>query len=321
MGDSPIIVTTLGDPCGIGPEVVLKALAAEALPGRHVLIGDARVAAQTLRGIGAPLSVRAVQSIEDARFERGCVDVLDPGTLQAGDIRIGEVSPACGRATVLWWKMATELAHSNLVGAIVKGPVNAEAQRRGASGAPAPQAKTFLFLITGPLRVIHLTDHITLREMLDQVRLPNVLALIRLTHRSLERWGIAQPRIGVAGLNPHCYGPEDEQEVAPAVQLANSEGIRAFGPVPPDSLFRQCIEGHYDCVLAHYHDQGHIAVKTFQFSGNCALMLNHEPILRLSVAHGTAFDIAGKGIADHRAMAAAMKTAATLAAGEGFPTE
>jgi 4-hydroxythreonine-4-phosphate dehydrogenase len=327
MSTFPPIAATIGDPCGIGPEVVIKALASGAVPAPVLLIGDAEVVRRTIALTGAHLTVRAVQSFEAAQFAPGTVDVLDPGGLEARDITPGKVSPACGRATIRWWEIATELAEAKKVPAIVKGPTNGEAIRlatgdqAGDQARAAPAGKTFLFLITGPLRVVHLTDHITMREMLDHVRMHNVLELLRLTHASLRRWGIREPHIGVAGLNPHCYGPEDEQEIAPAVRQAQAEGIRASGPVAADSLFRLCTEGQYDCALAHYHDQGHIAVKTWRFSGNCAISLGYEPYIRMSVAHGTAFDIAGKGIADPLALTAALRTSAMLSAGKGFPKE
>ena len=319
---SNIVGVTIGDPCGIGPEVVIKALSGGPVPGKLVLIGDERVVRHAIALTGAPLSVRVVDSIARARFEPGCIDLIDDGMLEPGDVTPGQVSAACGRATVRWWDTATGLADANKLAAIVKAPINSQAQRLGAGkDVPTSQSgKTHLFLVTGLLRVVHLTDHLTLRAMLDQVKMQNVLDLIRLTDLSLKRWGIERPRIGVAGLNPHCYGPEDESEIAPAVKQALAEGICALGPVSPDSVFRQCLEGQYDCVLAHYHDQGHIAVKTSHFSGNCALLLGH-PYIYASVAHGTAFDIAGKGIADHMAMASALKTAAMLADGKGFPAQ
>jgi len=248
--------------------------------------------------------------------------VLDPGTLDMRDVTVGQLSAGCGRAVSEWWDMTTDLARNDRVAAIVKAPVNSEAIKLGGA---SPQAgvqpgKTFLFLITGPLRVIHLTDHIPLRDVFGQLTEQAILHLIRLTHDSLRAWGISAPRIGVAGINPHALGDEERQQIAPAIRAAQGLGIDARGPVPPDSLFRLCTEGHYDCVIAHYHDQGHIAVKTWRFEGNCAVMLG-EPFLRLSVAHGTAFDIAGKGIADPASIAQAMRTATALAAGKGFPKD
>lgn len=321
MSAKPILATTIGDPCGIGPEVVIKAVAAGDIPARQFLIGDPWVVERTVALTKAKLTVRPVQSVDEARFEPGRVDVLDPQTLQPQDVTLGKISPACGRAVSKWWDIAESLARSGKIAAIVKGPVNSDAIRAAgiAVGESATVAgKTYLFLITGPLRVAHLTDHIPLRQVLHEITSENVLKLLRLLHASLTKWGLAAPRIGVAGFNPHAHGTEDEREIAPAITQAKQEGINATGPVPADSLFRQCIEGGYDCVIAHYHDQGHIAVKTWGFRGNCALLLG-APYLRVSVAHGTAFDIAGRGIADPASMWEAMRTAASLASGAGFP--
>ncbi len=318
LNDTPVVATMIGDPCGIGPEVVVKALVEGIGPARALLIGDAGAVARAVDLTRAPLSVRAVSTIREARFDPGCIDVLDPKTLSPADVTVGCVSAACGRAVVAWWDIATRLALDKRVAAIVKAPVNMEAIKLGGAAPATADAQTkHLLLITGALRVVHLTDHIPLREVFAQVKAPHVERLIRLTHAALSSWGIAAPRIGVAGLNPHASGDEERDEIEPAIAAARGDGIDAQGPVSPDSLFRLCIEGAYDCVLAHYHDQGHIAVKTWRFQGNCAVVLG-EPFLRLSVAHGTAFDIAGRGVADHRSMSAAMRTASTLAARRGF---
>jgi len=318
----PVVATMIGDPCGIGPEIVVKALAQDLGPARQLLVGDARVVREAVALTGVPLAVNAIDAFENARYATGSIDVLDPGTLDLADVTVGQVSAGSGRAVSGWWNLAKDLARDGRVGAIVKAPVNSEAIKLGGGG---PQGgvrpgQTFLFLITGPLRVIHLTDHIPLREVFGHLTEAAVLHLIRLTHDSLRGWGVAAPRIGVAGINPHALGDEEQQQIAPAVHAARELGIDAHGPVPPDSLFRLCIEGRYDCVIAHYHDQGHIAVKTWRFEGNCAVLLG-EPFLGLSVAHGTAFDIAGKGIADPASIAHAMRTAASLAAGQGFPKD
>ena len=320
MSAAPICATMIGDPCGIGPEVVAKALASGAVPGRSLLVGDASVMESAITLTKSRFSVRRVRSPGEARFERGCLDVLDPATLDAREVTPGRLSAACGRAVTEWMDIALRLARTGEVAAVVKAPTNTEAIKIGGRAAQESSGQTYLFLITGPLRVVHLTDHIAFRDVVAEVTQDKLLALIRLTHDSLSRWGFARPRIGVAGINPHAEGREEDREIRPAVQAARVLGIDAAGPVSPDAVFRQCVQGQYDCVVAHYHDQGHIAVKTWRFIGNCALNLG-PPYIRISVAHGTAFDIAGRGVADPLAMIAAMKTAATLAAGEGFPRE
>lgn len=321
MSEVPALAITIGDPAGIGPEVVVRALAAESLLARVLLVGDTRVVADAVRLVGAKFAVSRVGCFEDARFATGTLDVLDPGTLSYGEIPVGRLSALCGRAVTEWSDIALQLARDAKVGAVIKAPVNFEAIRlSGALPAiPPPAGETHILLIAGPLRVVHLTDHIPLRGVFARISRDAILRLIRLTHVSLTTWGIAAPKIGVAGLNPHAIGDEEQWHIQPAIEAARGEGIDAHGPVSPDSVFRQGVHGAYDCVIAHYHDQGHIAVKTFKFDGNCALVLSDEPFLRVSVAHGTAFDIAGKGIADFTGMAAAIKTAAFLAGGKGFP--
>lgn len=322
MHSKPIVATTIGDPCGIGPEVLVKALAEKADDAHHLLIGDAQVLADAIELTNTPLDIRVVNSVNDATFDANCLTVLDPNSLDRSHITVGQVSAECGRATVQWWDIATALARAGTVQAIVKGPINSEAIRLAGfspQGAVNP-GRTYLFLITGPLRVVHLTDHIPLRDVFKHLSIDALVDLIRLTHRSLRNWGYQSPRIGVAGINPHAEGDEERQQIAPAIAVAQADGIAVDGPVPPDSLFRQCAQAQYDCVIAHYHDQGHIAVKTWRFEGNCAIILG-EPYVRASVAHGTAFDIAGKGSADHRSMACALRTAASLAASRGFPAD
>lgn len=312
------VAVTIGDPCGVGPEVIVKALGEAAAPRRVLLVGCAEAVRQAIRCTGSALAVRTVPTAQQARFEPGVLDVLDPGSLAPTDYRLGEPCAAVGRAVVQWWDIAVGLADAGFADAVVKGPVSKEVIQLGLEHLP-PEPPTYLLLVTGtPLRVAHLTDHVPLSEALARVTTANVLALIRLVDRSLRDWGIAAPRIGVAGLNPHAQGREDQAEIAPAVQAAQQQGILAQGPVSPDAIFRQGTEGQYDCIVAHYHDQGHIAVKTWKFDGNCALNLG-SPFLRLSVPHGPAFDIAGRGTADSRSMLEALRTAAALGAGRGFP--
>ncbi len=308
----------IGDPCGVGPEVVVKALAG--MPAARVLmIGDTAVLRSAAKQVGVQQDFRTVTAIEEAQFVPGCVDVLDPGTLRAGDVTPGRLSAACGRAVDGWRAMAFELARQGRIDAIVQAPINAEAIRLGTGSAPvtAGSGQTHILLVAEKLRVVHLTDHVTLAQMLASVKKDNLLELLRVTDRALTNWGLPAPSIAVAGLNPHCAGPEDRDEIRPAVLAAAGEGIQAVGPISPDSVFRQCANGAFDCVVAHYHDQGHIAVKTASFSGNIAIVVG-EPCLRLSVGHGTAFDIAGQGIADPLSMQSALRNACSLAAGAGF---
>jgi 4-hydroxythreonine-4-phosphate dehydrogenase len=317
---STIVAATIGDPCGVGPEVLVQALSSPRAPREVLLVGCAETVQRAIRITGSRLNVVPVRSVADARFREGVIHVLDHGRYLAERFRPAEPDALAGRAVVEWWDTAIALAQAGEVGAVVKGPVSKEVIRLGCGDLP-PEPLTYLLLVTGtPLRVAHLSDHVPLAEALGQVTEANVLAFIRLVHESLRAWGIAAPRIGVAGVNPHAQGREEREAIAPAVLQARNLGIAVSGPVSPDTVFRQCIQGDYDCVIAHYHDQGHIAVKTWKFDGNCALNLG-SPFLRLSVPHGPAYDIAGQGKADSRSMLEALRTAAALAAGRGFPTE
>jgi len=319
MTEAPIVAATIGDPCGIGPEVLIKALADGAAPERILLVGDCGVVEQAIELAGAGFSARPVKNVAQARFAPDCLDVLDPGTLDPRAVTPGKPSAGCGRAVVEWWDIVSELATSGEVAAGVKGTVSSEAIALGGAVPRTTEHPTYLFLVTGEsLRVVHLTDHLPLSDALKCVTESSVGELLMLTQASLVKWGLPRPRIAVAGVNPHARGREEQEAIVPAVNRARALGIDAIGPVAPDSVFRMCLEGQFDCVVAHYHDQGHIAIKTWKFDGNCALNLG-SPFLRLSVPHGPAYDIAGRGIADHRSMAEALRTAAALAAGRGFP--
>ena len=321
---TPTIGIVIGDPAGIGPEVVVKALLQQKPEANVVLVGSSEVVKMAVDLLKAPFEVHPIKNLDDARFTEGVLEVWDPQTLSRQDFELAKVSAACGKAVALWLDMANKAAEEGRLQATIMGPVNTEALKMANALeqiVSAETGKTYLFLITGPLRVVHLTDHIPLkRVVLNEVKKDKILKLIRLVDQSLKQWGIANPRIAMAGLNPHAYGEEEEQEIKPAMAVAEKEGINVIGPVPPDSVFRQCIDGQYDIVIAHYHDQGHIAVKSWGFSGNCALILG-TPFLHLSVAHGTAFDIAWQGKADHTMMFSAIRTAASLANGNGFPKE
>jgi 4-hydroxythreonine-4-phosphate dehydrogenase len=318
----PIVAAIIGDPCGIGPEVLAKALAKSPPRARLLAVGSADAMQQACSMTAGLLRIRRVANARDAAYEAGVLDVLDPGTLDSRHVTPGVMSAECGRAVVEWRELAAALVRQGDANAIVQAPIHTGAIRAalGSKGIPslAGGATTHLLLVSGLLRVVHLTDHITLREMLERVRAEQVLALVALVDAKLREWGVPKPRIAVAGLNPHCEGPEDREQIAPAVHAAAQSGIDVTGPIAPDAVFRQAAQGEFDCVVAHYHDQGHIAVKTGRFDESCAIVLG-EPHLRVSVAHGTGFDIAGRGIASPAGMAVALNTAADLAAGRGFP--
>ena len=321
----PIVGTMIGDPAGVGPEVIARALATGhvhelSIP---VLIGSAAAMERAVEITGVSCSVRVIRSVDDLSDDPAIIDIIDSGTLTASELPLAEDTVRGGEASALWLDEMGALASGGAIAASVMGQISSGSLKlaRKVPGIVSPTpGESYLVLLTGPLRVAHLTDHIPLRRVCEIIS-PDLVALaLRQIDGAMRNWGIARPRIVVAGLNPHAMGEEDREAIAPGVARARAEGIDVEGPVSPDSVFRQCVEGRYDIVLAMYHDQGHIAVKTWGFSGNCAIILGPS-YLHVTVAHGTAYDIAGKGTADPAMMLSAMRTAASLAAGRGFPEE
>ena len=331
---NPVIAITMGDPCGIGPEVIAKALAyGEVYPTcRPVVFGNTWSMERALELTGVPLKVREVESPVEAGRSPELVDVLDIHNLSPEDVTVGQISPTCGKAAMEWVSRAAELALAGQVDALATAPVNKEAASLAGyksighmellqeiSGAP----NVATMLMSGRLRVVHLSTHRSLRRACDYVTKDRILAKLELTHDSFTSWGMPNPRIGVAALNPHSsdgglLGDEEALQISPAVEDARQKGIAAHGPVPADIIFYQAIQGAYDVVLAMYHDQGHIPVKVHGFEESITANLG-LPFVRTSVDHGTAFDIAGKGIAHHRSMVEAIKLAVALSQGKGLP--
>jgi len=325
VADKPIVATMIGDPAGIGPEVVAKALATGEpyQQSRPLLIGSVEVMEQALEMTGVDMTVRKVESAAEAGNDPKVMDVLDSGLISVSDYELGVETASCGAATAAWMGEMKDLAESGQVQGTIMGPINTGslklADKLGSlMGDQRPE--TFLTLFTGPLRIVHLTDHEPLNSVSGLIKKERVHEVLGLMHTSFSEWGVENPRIGVAGFNPHAMGVEDAEEIAPGVELAKADGINVTGPISPDTVFRHCIDGVYDIVLAMYHDQGHIAVKTYGFVGNCAMFLG-LPFLQMSVAHGTAFDIVGQNIASHEMILMAMNQTASLAAGDGFAAE
>ena len=330
----PLLAITMGDAAGIGPEVTAKALQDEWVyrHTRPLVVGSAAAMNDALALTGAEGAVRVVHSPEDARGDYGAIEVLDIENLDYARISYGQLSPAAGKAAVEWILRAGELAAQRRVQAIATAPINKEACSLAGfsdvghmeifqSQTGARDVATML--MAGSLRVVHLTTHRSLRVACDHVTRANVLAKLTLTDRCFREWGFAAPRIGVAALNPHAsdgglLGDEEALQIAPAVQDARQSGIDATGPVPADTVFNQAIDGRYDAVLAMYHDQGHIPIKVHDWARSVSVNLG-LPFVRTSVDHGTAFDIAGKGIADHVSMLEAIRVAVSLAAESKLP--
>jgi 4-hydroxythreonine-4-phosphate dehydrogenase len=324
----PVVGITMGDPAGVGPEVVMKALArpeAYALC-RPLVIGDTRQLARAKSVLKSTMDVRSIERPEQAKFKPGIVDCIDLA-LAPADIPYGKVSAVAGEAAYRYIERAVQLALDGSIDAICTAPINKEALN--AAGHKFPGHTELLATLTGTkevsltllapkLRVIHVTAHIGLLDAIAKIDAALVDRTLARGRELLVRAGFPDPRIGVCGINPHAgegglFGRgEEESKIAPAIKAARTRGWRVDGPLPADSLFYLAARGDYDLVVAMYHDQGHGPVK--------ALGLEHGvnvtaglPIVRTSVDHGTAFDIAGTGKADERSMIEALRQAAALA--------
>ena len=334
MNQRPLVAITMGDPAGIGAEVTAKALQDDWVyeKCRPFVVGSAAAMSAALDLIGADGRAGAVHDLADVSGRRGAIDVLDLENLDFSQIEYGAVSADAGRASVEWILRAGELAASGQVAAIATAPINKEAcslaghkdighmeifQRQ----TQAPNVATML--MARSLRVVHLTTHRSLRVACDYVTRENVLGKIELTDRCFREWGFAAPRIGVAALNPHAsdgglLGDEEAEQIAPAVQDARRGGVDATGPIPADTVFNQAIDGRFDAVIAMYHDQGHIPIKVHDWAKSVSVNLG-LPFVRTSVDHGTAFDIAGEGVADAESMLESIRVAVSLASDSVLP--
>ena len=331
--ERPIIAITMGDPCGIGPEVIVKALAEPVVHDicRPIVVGSLPALEASLTLTGAPLTPRPIDSPDYADDNPASINIIDPQNLDPREITVGRISSPCGRAAMEWVTAAAQLALDGRVKALATAPVNKEAASLAGYKAIGHMellqeitgvTSVATMLISGSLRVVHLTTHRSLRVACDYVTRERVLSMLELTHHSFRQWGFPEPRIATAALNPHAsdgglLGDEEAEAIAPAVQDAQRRGILAQGPIPADVVFHQAIRGAYDVVLAMYHDQGHIPIKVHGFEQSVSVNLG-LPFVRASVDHGTAFDIAGKGIADHTSMVETIRLASLLTTGQGL---
>ncbi len=317
----------MGDPAGVGPEVILKAAKnpRSHAVARCLTVGDAAWMAAVSRQMGLGVEVRAVSSVGEAQFVPGVLDVLDLKNAPADRIQLGAVSPQGGKAAVEAVQVAANLALQGLVDAIATAPLNKEAMHMAGFKYPghtellAEMTGTedySMLLVTPNLRCFFVTVHVSLRKAIDLITADRVRRIVGVAHSTLQRFGFAAPRIAVAGLNPHAgengmFGDEEIKEIIPAVAACREAGIDVTGPWPPDTVFAKAMAGHYDAVVSMYHDQGHIPIKLLGFADGVNVTAG-LPIIRTSVDHGTAFDIAGKGIADEGSMVEAIILAARL---------
>lgn len=344
MVENPVIGITMGDPAGNGPEITVMALQSQELykSCRPIVIGDVNVLEKAAVIVGHPeLKFNTVKQVSDAKFEYGVIDVLHLELIDMNQFEYGKVSAMCGMAAFLCVKKVIELAMKGEIDATCTNALNKEAMNL----ALAPKGLHFdghteiyatytntkkytMMLAHHDLRVVHVSTHCSLREACERVKKERVLDVIRIADKACKNLGIQKPRIAVAGLNPHSgenglFGKEEIDEIIPAIKAAQAESICVDGPVPPDSLFPKALGGWYDIVVAMYHDQGHIPLKTVGFvydremkkwkaveGVNITLGL---PIIRTSVDHGTGFDQAGKGTSNELSLLNAIEYAIHLA--------
>lgn len=318
------IAMTMGDPAGIGPEIILKLLAGFELAHRPIVIGDAAHLTATARQLALPLDIVTIENPNQSAPAVRRVEVIQVGEA-LGPVDLGHVDAGCGAAAYSYIRYAIDLAKSSAISAIVTAPIHKEAL--AAAGVPYPghtemladfggASQTAMMLANDELRVVLVTIHLALRDAIERISLESELSAIRLAYEAGLSFGFDAPRVAVAGLNPHAgegglFGREEIDVIAPAIAQARMEGIDASGPWAGDTVFMQARQGRFDVVVAQYHDQGLIPVKYLGLEQGVNITLG-LPFVRTSPDHGTAFDIAGQGVADARSMAAAVRQAVRL---------
>ncbi len=325
--EKPVIGISVGDPAGVGPEIVVKALINHTLHENVIplVFADKAVLEQALDICHLAVELKAIKHIEEADDTKNLIQYVPSGILLS-PVEMGCISAECGKATYAYYNAAIDWALEGKIDAIATGPLQKEALKAGGS----PQLDhtnilkarvesdeiTTLFVVDN-LRIFFLTRHIPLREVGDAINKDMIITASKRCLQFLKQLGIQNPGLAVAGLNPHngdhgMFGTEEIDIIIPAVQQARAERLNVTGPIPGDSVFHLGKEGHFDGVLSLYHDQGHIAIKTLDFYRTVSLTMG-APFLRASVDHGTAFEIAGQGIANETSMVEAILTGAQYA--------
>lgn len=324
----PIVAVTMGDPAGIGPEIIIKALSLAELSrlSRPVVIGDARVMKNAMQySKASPVALKEIKRLDEGDFRTGIINILDMDNVDS-KLKIGKVSVEAGRAAVKYVERAIDLAMDKKVDAIATGPINKEAINKAGfrfDGHTELLAKrtgaknSAMMFLSDSIRVMLVTTHLPLSQVAKEIDKKKILNIIKLADKELTELLGKKPRIGVAGLNPHAgesgiFGSEEEKIISPAVEEAKKLGINVKGPVSADAIFYLANLNMFDIVIAMYHDQGLIPIKLLSFNKSVNVTVG-LPIIRTSVDHGTGFDIAGKGWANPSSMIQAIKVAAMMA--------
>ena len=329
----PYLAITMGDPAGIGPEIIVKALASPRVwrACRPIVVGATSVFEQEVRRLQSLLRVVPLKGdhtyTEEKQIAKGCIPILDPLDKPLVRLQKGKAARVTGAASLSCIEAAVRLAQYGCVGGMVTAPINKEAINLAGCSHPGhtelladlTKTKNFgMMLLGGPLRIFFVTTHLSIRKVPEALTTKKIVQAIRLACDAVrQHFQIPRPHVGVAALNPHAgehglFGNEEKKIIIPAVQRAKRAGIRVSGPWPADTLFGAAVRGDYDVIVAMYHDQGLIPLKTIAF-GECINMTIGLPIIRTSVDHGTAYDIAGKGRADPKSLIQAIILAAQLA--------
>ena len=325
----PIVAITMGDAAGIGPEIASKALQREDVYDmcRPVVLGDAGVIRDIIAVCGLDLQVNAIDDVEKGVYTYKTIDVLDYKDIDLSKRRFGELSAMCGEAAVRYTKEACQMAMDKKIGAMVSAPLNKAAMRMAGYhyegqtqivGEMTKSENYGMLSILGDLRILMYSTHMSLEEACNYVTYERTLDVIRLANEGLKFFNKKDAVIAISGINPHCgegglFGRQEVDAMIPAIEQAQKEGINVVGPIAADVVFYQANKGEYDLVIAMYHDQSAMVVKLLGF-GSVVTLLAGVPVIRTSTGHGTAFDIAGKNIADANNLYEAVKTAASLAA-------
>jgi 4-hydroxythreonine-4-phosphate dehydrogenase len=326
----PVLGITMGDPTGAGPEIIVKALFSEEITGlcRAIVIGDAAVMRAAADIVKIPAETRIIENVDEAEFANGVIEVIDLRNVNIETLVRGRVDAMGGKAAYACVEMATKLALTKEIDAVVTAPLNKEALNRAGyaySGHTEILAHlcdvndVVMMLVAGNLRIAHVTTHVSLRQACDLVTKDRILRVLELSDRGVRKMGVAEPRLVVAGLNPHAsegglFGKEEKEQILPAVEAARKLGLNVTGPLPSDTAFLRAWRGEFDLAIAMYHDQGHIAMKMVGFDEGVNVTLG-LPIIRTSVDHGTVFGKAGKGTARPQSMIESIKLAAMMCRG------
>jgi len=326
---SPLIAITMGDPAGIGPEIIVKAMGEQAVfaQSRPVVLGDEGILSDAVRWSKAAVKIKRIHEPDEGVFRRGILNLIPLTDLSREEVPLGAPRSQGGAAAYRYIERGMQLAQRGSVAALVTAPISKEALH--AAGYPFPGHTELLAKMTGSgdvvmmlagprLRVALVTTHLPLRQVPDALTRERITRTIEITAQGMKvYWGIQSPRLAVAGLNPHAgeggiFGSEEQEVIIPAIEECRQKGMAVFGPLPADSLFFHAASGRYDAVVSMYHDQGLIPLKLLHFRDGVNITLG-LPIIRTSVDHGTGYDIAGQGVADPTSLINAILLAAKMA--------